>query len=526
MINNCYNIVLLSDSTEVLYMQKNLGPYKVANALRRVGYEVLVVNHLHGFSLDEIKDILRQSVNDRTLFVGINSFFYRSIENPQLLTEHAHEKGGKKYYDKQLGSYLPHGKKYNLEIKNLIQQLNPKCQVVLGGPDARDTEHIQDFDYVILGYADNAVVNLANHLANGTELKNSRKSVFGACIIDDAMAKDYDFVGTKMYYADHDFILPGETLVIEIGRGCIFKCKFCAFPMNGKTKNDYIKLEDILFEEFLENYQRFGVTRYIFSDDTFNDTVDKIKMIHRVSQKLPFQLEYWAYIRLDLLAAYPETIDLLYQSGLRACHFGIETMHPESAKIIGKGGDRQKMIDTLHYMKSQYSHNITLEGSFIFGLPNEPVDSMMKTAEMLLDRSIPLDSWAIYPLVLYRNMVWLSELDLNLDKYGYQIEKYVDQFSIWKSSFASFEECHQLARKTMQTGLLQNIVGVSALEKMYIAGLGFDLEYTKDKRSIEFNWNSVDLKKQERMELYRKKLFEYLKITAVGLTTKQHSVIT
>jgi radical SAM superfamily enzyme YgiQ (UPF0313 family) len=509
-MTNFYHVVLFTDMSDVLFMQKSLGPYKVASELRRAGYSVLVVNHLHIFSVDEIKEILKHSVSEHTLFVGVNSFFYRLTDNSNL-----DENGNVRYLDREHGSYLPHGKKYNQEIQQLIKQLNPKCKIVLGGPDAQDVQYTQDFEYVLIGYADKSIVNLADHLLHGSPLLNSRRSLYKNTIITDAAAEGYNFIGTKMQYDDNDLILPGETLVIEISRGCIFKCTFCNFPLNGKTKNDFVKLEQILYEEFLENYQRFGVTRYIFSDDTFNDTREKIEMIHRVSKRLPFQLEYWAYIRIDLLIAFPDTIELLFDSGLRVTHFGIETMHPETAKIIGKGGDRKKIIDILAFIKSKYGNKITLGGSFIFGLPYEPMESIKTTIDMLLDKTIQLDIWSVFPLTLTKNLLLKSELDLNYEKYGYVIEN-DDPTRIernWKNQYTSFKECTKLAQETEQKSIMEGVVQIGGTTRFTVAGLGLDLEHTNGKYQKDFDWHYIDNLKQQRSQLYKQRLFDVLKIS-------------
>jgi radical SAM superfamily enzyme YgiQ (UPF0313 family) len=231
---------------------------------------------------------------------------------------------------------LPHGKEFNQDLIDHIHSINPNCQTVLGGPNAVDKKHNRQFDYVVVGYADVSVVNLAKHLLDGTPLEKSYHSLWGPTIINDAKASEFDFTNSTMQYEDHDAILPGETMQIEVSRGCIFQCAYCSFPLNGKHKLDFIRSEQRLREEFMHNYERWGVTRYMFLDDTFNDSVDKCRLIQRVSASLPFDLEYWAYIRLDLISAHPETAELLIDSGLKAMTFGIETWNKkEKANIDG-----------------------------------------------------------------------------------------------------------------------------------------------------------------------------------------------
>ena len=62
---------------------------------------------------------------------------------------------------------------------------------------------------------------------------------------------------TKFRWNKNDCIQTGETLPLEISRGCIFKCKFCRYPYIGKTKNDFSKSIDNVVEELEYNYNNF-----------------------------------------------------------------------------------------------------------------------------------------------------------------------------------------------------------------------------------------------------------------------------
>jgi hypothetical protein len=504
-----FNIVLLSDFTSELFLQRTLGVHKIASELRSHGFDVQVVNHLHVFSVEEIVHILDHLINDQTLFVGCSTFFYRGVENVTRLTVDW-EDGGIRYGPKELGAFLPHGLQYNQQIKDLVRSKNANCKLVLGGPDANDSAYIKDYDYTVIGYADSTVVNLARHLAYGDELLNARRSIHHSIIVDDFKAESYDFAATPMLYNHSDVIMPGEVLPIEIGRGCIFKCTFCSYPLNGKKKNDHVKLESVLKQELLDNYKKFGVTRYIFTDDTFNDSVEKIQMIYDISQALPFQLEYWAYIRLDLLAAHTETADMLFESGLRSCHFGIETLHPTAGSLIRKGGDKKKLIRTVHDIKKKYGDHVNLNGSFIFGLPQEPIDSMQSTVDLLVSGQFELDSWMIYPLAIKKDFaVFKSELDTEYAKFGYTLKAWNNEFKLydWESPITNFTQCLEMSRDALRQSALAYPKKINGLESFYITALGFDLTYSLNKNIKDFDWHSVDLAKQRHSELYKKELY-------------------
>ena len=80
-------------------------------------------------------------------------------------------------------------------------------------------------------------------------------------------------------------------------------------------------------------------------------------------------------MRLDLIHAYPEQIDLLKEMGVRNVFFGIESLHDPSSKAIGKGFGREKTIEMIHRLKEAWGKEVFLHGSFIVGLPHETPDT-------------------------------------------------------------------------------------------------------------------------------------------------------
>lgn len=523
--NSLPNIILLTDKTDIIGLNKTLGPYKIAHVLRTHGFEVAVVNHLSTFSIGEIKHLLTHLISDQTLMIGINNFWYANIG--QIIGQ---DGGGVTTGSPEFGAMVPHGKRFNQELRELIRQKNSQCVLVQGGPGADDLEYNNIFDYIVVGYAECSMVNLAKHLQNtAVTLEKSYRSIFGPIIVNDSRAEQYNFAQGTMRYEDHDVILHGETVVLEVARGCIFKCKFCSYPMNGKKKLDFIRSSENIYSELMDNFKRFGTTRYIFSDDTFNDSVEKCKMIHDISKRLPFKLEWWGYIRLDLLAAHPETIDWLLVSGLKSAWFGIETFHDKAASFIGKGGDREKQMRVLREIKHKHGDSVALHGSFIFGLPHEPLDSFVRTGDFLLSDSNPLDSWLIQPLVIrptdrnYSNG-FVSDIDLNWAKYGYQNvgkkffnnrldhQRHESGKMIWQNQHTDFLEVESLVSDLVQQRRQQNRTKVAGMDSFMISGLGVELDLTLNKLLSDVDWSVLDQKKIVRASEYKKTLFEHLSV--------------
>ena len=512
------NIILISDYTDNLYLTKSFGPFKVAHSLRQAGYQVAVLFHVHIFSYEEILNILKHLISDKTLFVGFNNMFYRFIKqdtikngtNFKVVTTHG---------DRETGTMLPHGIVHNRDLKTYIQSLNPSCKVVLGGPTAHDGPLNRDFDYVVLGYADISVVNLADHLLTKEKLNKSYKSLHGMIIVDDAKAEEFDFVNTQMSYKDYDCILPSEVLNLEISRGCIFKCSFCAYPLNGKKKLDYIKHEQLIYNELMDNYTRFGVTRYFLLDDTFNDSKEKIQMLYNVAQRLPFKFEWWAYLRLDLIAAHPETIDMMFDSGLRAAHFGIESFNRKSSSIIGKGMDKERLIATLNLIKKKYGEEVMLNATFIIGLPEDTEATLDEQYNDLFSGRTGLDSWFARELEIenknHRTDITVSEFALNPKRFGYDIIGEIPGKNLvdWKNKDLDYTRCKELSLKYKKARDDLGIEKVSGQQTFHIAGLGFDLEFSRNKKISELDWHTINLKKQKRAIMYKRLFYKHFNIS-------------
>ena len=133
-----------------------------------------------------------------------------------------------------------------------------------------------------------------------------------------------------------DFIQQKELLPIETSRGCIFRCKFCAYSEIGRKKGTFEKDINLLKDYIVENYEKYGTTSYTLADDTFNDDDERMNEWCDMLETLPFKVKYGGYVRLDLFERYQETAKRLYNNGLRGCSFGLETFHPGAAKVIGK----------------------------------------------------------------------------------------------------------------------------------------------------------------------------------------------
>jgi radical SAM superfamily enzyme YgiQ (UPF0313 family) len=256
----------------------------------------------------------------------------------------------------------------------------------------------------------------------------------------------------------------------------------------------------------LDNYDKFGTTNYIFVDDTFNDNIEKLKILNKTFKKLPFDLSFAAYIRADLLHAIPESIELLQEMGIKGAFFGIESLNSESRKASSKGFDEIKLLKLIDKVNHQWQ-NVVLTSSFIYGLPHDSSDSIRKwTDDIVFDSGLFNNHDLIFqPLYLQKdNTTFMSDFDLDMAKYGY---KFTNDKQIWKNDITTFREMFNLAKEyNLKAGSTKR--PFSSFHSVTLLGYGLSPKQVCDLDS--HNKNDVEFVENLTIERY-KQYYELVK---------------
>jgi hypothetical protein len=486
-----------------------IGAYKVAHSLRKHGYSCLVVNHLSDYTFKEIVELIDLTVSDQTYLIGFSTTFLRNTQIPKDPS-----KPTPLYPELRGHTVFPQGKDFENQVLEYIKSKNKHIKTMAGGARVTTEYNNKNIDYVCIGYSEISAVNLMNHLIKNDTLTNTRKNIWGVTVIDDRFAKAYKFPEEDMVWLDTD-VVNHRLLPIEIGRGCIFKCKFCNYPMNGKQQLDFVKYPEIIKRELEYNYEKFGITHYTIVDDTFNDHPEKLNALLEVVKTLNFKPVFWGYHRLDLLCTRPETVQTLYDIGVRGMYFGIETLNIKTGNIIGKGYDRSKQIAMIQHIRSTYP-DLSMHGSFIVGLPHETIESCTDTFNRLINQEIPVNSWMFYGLMLNNNDMFSfhSELSLNYSKYGYvKTETPENAVHInWKNECMTSADAQRLANEFVTESRSKDYLLISSESCMYLTNFGYDVSHFRNTAWKNVPWNNLEyVIRPKFVNEYKVKLFELLK---------------
>jgi radical SAM superfamily enzyme YgiQ (UPF0313 family) len=495
------DLLLISDTAETIF-QRTIGPYQVAHHARKNGFTAQVIDFASMFDPEEIESLVLQCIGDNTLAIGVSTTFLNYERKRTKISAISNDSG------------LPE------DIANLLSSIKtkyPTIKIIAGGANSYHIKNNSLVDVVLHGYSEQSLVDYLISLRTG------RKKIFpklnGLTVID-GTSEHFDIENLDHFWDKNDCVLPKETLPIEISRGCIFSCKFCAYPLNGKKKFDYIRDPERIRDELIKNYELYGTTNYYFTDDTFNDSTYKLERLHKVITQLPFKINFITFLRMDLLYAHPEQIKLLYEMGLASAHFGIETLNPASGKVVGKGMNPDKLKEFMVELHDvHWKKEINYTCSFIIGLPGETLESVQESYDWC--KTAPFTCYW-FPLWIKKSGPYKSDFDLNYEKHGYIVGEqnsfspgtkirngseiiFSDTFYHWENEHMNSEIAAEYAKKFNDEGYYKNekITGWNLLS---LLNYGYTLEEARTMSMNNISIKSLIKKKKQMFEQYKAKL--------------------
>lgn len=397
---------------------RNTGNHRIATVLRDEGWDVEVIDFAAHWPLETLKELVKSRVTSQTKFFGFSSFFNCWTDSLTNLTTWM-----KKEY--------------------------PQIKIILGGQAIALTKApSKNIDYWIDSFGDIAILEVIKSIIGNTPsgLKFDFENFGDKKLIKSI--KSYPAFPLQSYkniLEKRDFVKSYEWLTTEFSRGCKFSCSFCNFPILG-VKGDYSRTQDDFEYEMKYNYDNFGVKNYYIADETFNDTTEKINKFADVTDRLNFKTYFSGFLRADLLVSHKESWDSLIKLGVGGHYYGIETFNHQSAKIIKKGMNPDKLKEGLLEIKKYFSDRIYYRGSLglIVGLPHETIQTISETKDWVENNWYD-ENMTVWPLGLSDMKVGehftnLSDFSKNLMKYGLrEMKDFDNQIKILEQSGGKYD---------------------------------------------------------------------------------------
>ena len=169
--------------------------------------------------------------------------------------------------------------------------------------------------------------------------------------------------------------------LIESGRGCHFKCDFCAVQTVFKASQTRRPIDRIIAEiEPLRRERKL----FFFVDDNITSNLSEAKEFFRAL--IPLRIRWVSQSSIN--AAHDEEfLDLLSRSGCQGVLIGFESLNPANLKDMNKSfnlmhGGFEKALDNLR------RHDIRVYGTFIFGYDRDTPECFGATVKFAKEQAL------------------------------------------------------------------------------------------------------------------------------------------
>lgn len=278
-----------------------------------------------------------------------------------------------------------------IETAQAIKEVLPSCKVVIGGwqPTYMPESLLQypEIDYLVMGEGEQAMVQLADSLAEGTKSAISKISGIAYMNKDKIIRKDPAFLQDLdqiPFPARHllpmeiyDRIIPyldaSPVDTMNVIRGCPYHCAYCETKkLWGPTCRAFSPHR--VAGEIEHLIQNFGSRGVYFVGDNFTINQKRTMKLCGLIKKKKLDIKWVCDTRVDQISR--ELLKEMKSAGCQTIWFGVES---GSARILEKLDKKITLEQISRAFKLCKEQGIQLACSFMVGIPGETVEDMNAT---------------------------------------------------------------------------------------------------------------------------------------------------
>ena len=165
--------------------------------------------------------------------------------------------------------------------------------------------------------------------------------------------------------------------LVEAGRGCRYRCEFCAIQSFFDASHKLRPVDDLIKElRRLKHSTRL----FFFVDDNFAADREGAKELLRAM--IPLNIRWVTQLAID--AAHDgEFLELLVRSGCRGVLIGFESLDPDNLRQMHKGFNRMRG-GYANAMANLRRHRLRVYATFVFGYDQDKIESFDETLDFAL----------------------------------------------------------------------------------------------------------------------------------------------
>jgi len=236
-----------------------------------------------------------------------------------------------------------------------------------------------------------------------------------------------DTYRSPMWHANYDYNKRTPYATLYTSLGCKFNCEFCMINILNRNNNDPIGVasnykvmrcwsKDFVINQ-IDKLVSMGIYTIRIADEMFLLNPNHyIPICEELSKKsYADKLLIWAYSRIDTVSKNPDILKLLRKAGFRWLCLGIESGDKNVRLEVSKGKfDNFNIKETI---KLIHNSDIEVLANYLFGLPDDNMDSMQKTLDLSLE--LCTSGWNAYAVMPFPG----SKLYKDALERGYELPK-------------------------------------------------------------------------------------------------------
>lgn len=327
------------------------------------------------------------------------------------------------------------------EILNGLREKAPHIKTILSGlhPSAlpRQTLEEEKTDFVCQGEGFYTILNLLEAFKKGKQLFDSIPGLWfrqNGKIISNSCAPlinadDLSFVAWELLpmdkYRAHNWHCFGNLkqrspyAAIYTSLGCPFTCSYCNIHAlyNNKPSIRYRSPENVVEEIGLLS-KKYKIRNIKIADELFVINEERVDKICDLIIEKKYDLNMWAYARVDIINE--KILKKMKMAGINWLCFGIESASEQVRKGVSKMIAQDEIKKAIEMTKRAGIHTL---GNFIFGLPDDNLETMRETLNLAKDLNCEYVNFYVamaYPgSNLYEEVIKNDFLDLPKTWDGY-----------------------------------------------------------------------------------------------------------
>ena len=328
----------------------------------------------------------------------------------------------------------------SLYLAEKIKEKSPGTLILLGGPEIvkKDSPALNSpvYDMAVVGEGEKPFGEIVHRLLQGKMdfvgigqvVVNAQQ---GSPSLPDILAEG---MLPKLNPYLEGYLSPSAegTVFVETVRGCGFSCSYCYYPKNFSSIRSFPL--SLIRDIFL--YARNAQAKEIcFLDPSFN-TNPNFRKICRILADVNRDktLAVHAELRPDFLSQ--EDVDLLADANLKSVELGLQSVHPETLKILRRPCNLDRWIRGVEMLRDR---GISVRCDLILGLPEEDLAKMSESIDFLTKIGCGEDAQ-----IFHLNLLPGTDLRENAQRYGIRHQKSPPYMVIETSKASQSDLAHAL----------------------------------------------------------------------------------